>query len=136
TDRFASAATVHRACSVVLVSIDNFDALLQTHGRSAADAALDAVARALHGSVRASDVVGRVGYDGFAVVLAVEDSDVAMRASGRLHKAIQDIAIPLTNNGTLQLNVSLGVAVRSVDEAMEATFERAHDALQQALRDD
>ena len=136
TGRFASAVTAHQACSVVLVSIDDFDALLQTHGRSTADVVLDTVAQALHGGVRASDVVGRVGYDGFAVVLAVKDSEVAMRASVRLHHAIQKIVIPLTNNGTLQLSASLGVAVRGSEEAMEAAFERAHDALQQALQDD
>lgn len=136
TGRFASAVTASQACSVVLVSIDDFDALLQTHGRSTADTVLDAVAQALHGGVRASDVVGRVGYDGFAVVLAVEDSDVALRASVRLYQAVRKVVIPLTNNGTLQLSASLGVAVRGSHEAMEAAFERAHDALQQALRDD
>jgi len=136
TGRFARAVTAHQACSVVLVSVDDFDSLLQTHGRSTADAVLDTVAQALHGGVRASDVVGRVGYDGFAVVLAVEDGEVAQRASLRLHQAIRKVVIPLTNNGTLQLSASLGVAVRGHNEAMEAAFERAHDALQQALRDD
>lgn len=136
TGRFTRAVPEHQACSVVLVSIDDFDAILQTHGRSTADAVLDAVAHALHGGVRASDVVGRVGYDGFAVVLAVEDNDVALRASLRLHEAIGKVVIPLTNNGMLQVSASLGVAVRGSGEAMDAAFERAHDALQQALRDD
>lgn len=136
TGRFTNAVTGQQSCSVVLISVDDFDALLQKHGRSTADAVLDAVAHALHGGVRASDVVGRVGYDGFAVVLAVEDGEVAMRASRRLHDAIQKVVIPLTNNGTLQLRASLGVAVRGSSEAMEAAFERAHDALQQALQDD
>ncbi len=126
-------ATPLNRCGVMLIGIDGFENMLHTHGRLTADAALQAVAQALTQSVRASDIVGRVGYDGFAVVLSVADPEVVMIAARRIRDGIQRIAIPVANDGKLALSASLGLAVRNSEDTMEAAFGLAHDALRQAI---
>lgn len=122
-------------CGVMLIGIDGFEGMLHAHGRLTADAALEAVARSLTHSVRASDIVGRVGYDGFAVVLSAADPAVVMLAARRIRDAIARIEVSVANNGKLELGASLGITVRNSTDTMEAAFARAHLALQQAAEE-
>lgn len=125
-------APVAGGCTVLLIGIDAFDDLLHGHGRSTADAALEQTGRVLTNSVRTSDTVGRVGYDGFAAVLTVSNPDIALRAAQRIRNTIAQIDIAIVNGGTLSISASLGVTMCPDGHSMEAAFERAHQALTQA----
>jgi len=59
--------------SLVMFDLDQFKALNDAHGHPAGDAALRTFARILERNVRASDAVGRVGGDEFALVLVGAD---------------------------------------------------------------
>ena len=63
------ASRVKGPVSLVMYDLDQFKALNDAHGHPAGDAALRTFARILERNVRASDAVGRVGGDEFALVL-------------------------------------------------------------------
>ena len=57
-----------------MYDLDQFKALNDDHGHPAGDAALRSFTRILERNVRASDAVGRVGGDEFALILVGADS--------------------------------------------------------------
>jgi diguanylate cyclase (GGDEF)-like protein len=58
-----------RPLCLIVVDVDDFKQINDTYGHPSGDGALVAVADALRAEVRATDVVGRVGGDEFAIVL-------------------------------------------------------------------
>ena len=64
--------------SLIYVDLDDLKSINDRFGHAAGDAALTKVAEILAAHVRESDVVGRMGGDEFAVVLAQADLEAAM----------------------------------------------------------
>lgn len=56
--------------ALLMIDLDGFKAINDTHGHSAGDDMLKAVARALSSSIRESDSIARIGGDEFAVIMA------------------------------------------------------------------
>ena len=66
--------------AVLVVDLNRFGEINETHGSLQADALLQAVAERLRAAVRDSDTVGRVGGDSFAI-LPIGDTDVEAAAT-------------------------------------------------------
>ncbi|PWN02346.1 diguanylate cyclase [Nocardioides silvaticus] len=62
--------------AVAFVDVDGLKAINDTHGHSAGDRLIAAVAHSIRGAVRADDVVGRLGGDEFAVFASHLDPDL------------------------------------------------------------
>jgi diguanylate cyclase (GGDEF)-like protein/PAS domain S-box-containing protein len=69
---------------VIMLDIDKFKLLNDTHGHGAGDAALRGVARLLLENVRAGDVVCRFGGDEFVILLPGASLDAAVRKARQL----------------------------------------------------
>ncbi len=119
-ERLLRAATEsHRAArlplSAVLVDVDHFKAVNDTHGHAVGDAILQAVAARLVGATRAGDVVARYGGEEFALLLPGVGAAEAEAVAERARQAIA--ADPFAGRGddgrplTLPLTASFGVAV-------------------------
>lgn len=117
------------AGALLLVDVDRFKAVNDTHGHVAGDEVLREVGRLLHGRLRGSDVVGRLGGDEFAVLLPlVPPSDVAAVAAAIVGEVREHTAVrtPVT--------VSVGAALISPGASVPEVFERADLALYTAKR--
>ncbi len=114
--------------SVLYFDIDGMKALNDRHGHAAGDQVVRQAAETLLGSLRGSDLVGRLGGDEFGVILAQADKDAALSKAQSLAQAIQ--AAPAEWNGEpLDIKVSHGVYTFAGGEAVEEALERADKAM-------
>jgi diguanylate cyclase (GGDEF)-like protein/PAS domain S-box-containing protein len=104
-----------RSVALLMLDLDGFKAINDTHGHAAGDEALREVARRLQRCVRERDLVARLGGDEFVVVLT--DLDTRSRAVQDSIERIQAaLAEPIAFNGTqLILGAAIGVATYPAD---------------------
>jgi diguanylate cyclase (GGDEF)-like protein len=115
---------------VLLLDLDHFKRVNDTHGHRVGDSVLQVVADTLRASLRATDIAGRYGGEEFLVVLPQTDLAGAGVLAERVRVAIEETAIDVGGAEPLSVTVSVGVA--ALDEAArsaEQLVERADAAL-------
>jgi len=105
----ARARRYGRPVSCVLIDIDGFKAVNDTHGHSAGNVVLGEFARLLRSSVRASDIVGRYGGEEFLLVLPETGLGGAVAAAERLRRAVEETVFR-AGTEEIRLTISVGVA--------------------------
>ncbi len=121
-----------RPLSLVLMDLDHFKTLNDTHGHLFGDEVLRATSVALRSVLRGSDTAYRYGGEEFAVILRETGLDDAESVADRIRQAVSESALPET--GVL-VTASAGVAQRS--ETMVARSDMvslADQALYEAKR--
>jgi two-component system cell cycle response regulator len=122
------------SAAVLLVDIDRFKAINDTHGHNIGDAALREVAERLREQLRAADVVARYGGEEFLAVLTGVEAPEALVVAERLRDAIA--AVPLRTGGmNLPLTISVGVAVGAAGTMLDRLIGAADQALYRAKAD-
>ena len=109
--------------AILQMDLSRFKAINDDLGHEAGDEALVAVARALRGNVRETDVVARWGGDEFAAILVDSTASEAADAAERLTKAVESISI-----GGRRVAINIGWAVAPEDGVHEADLMRRADA--------
>lgn len=111
------------AGSVLFFDINGLKQINDAYGHATGDLALRHVAEVLLGSVRASDVVGRLGGDEFGVILTQSKGASARFKAERLAKAVAARPIDC-KGGKIFIQVAYGVhcltAGGAVEEALDA----------------
>lgn len=119
------------AAALVYFDLDGFKSINDRLGHAAGDTALRAVADTLLAKVRQGDVVGRMGGDEFAVVLAQADHATAIAKAASLADAIEaDPALAALGS----LRVSYGVSEIAPDSDPEAVIAAADRAMYETKR--
>jgi len=120
--------------SVLMVDIDHFKRINDSHGHLVGDQALKAVASALKDSLRNVDMVFRYGGEEFMVLLSNTSREAASLVGERLRMAVLGIQ-QLVENRAIELSVSLGCSTLLPGESMESLLRRADNALYVSKRD-
>jgi diguanylate cyclase (GGDEF)-like protein len=113
---------------LMFVDLDGFKAINDRYGHGAGDALLKAVARALIGHVRASDVVGRIGGDEFGVIVWRVEERQAIAKARELETLIAGVSI---THGRNQISVaaSIGVAPLVEDSSPDDVIAAADQSM-------
>jgi len=114
--------------AIVMLDIDHFKNLNDTHGHMAGDAVLREFTRRITASLRPYDAVGRYGGEEFLVVLPGCTVDAGMRHAERLRGLITGDSFD-TSEGRHTVTCSLGVASTSSSNPKDPdSLIRAADA--------
>lgn len=115
--------------ALLLLDLDGFKAVNDTHGHETGDALLQAVGRRLRNCVRESDTVARMGGDEFVILLPrLGEPRDAARVAG---KVIEALAEPFLLSGReCRVGASIGFCVAPDDgDDMEALLSHADAAM-------
>ena len=121
------AQTHEEPLSLLMLDLDHFKDINDTHGHQTGDNVLRAVGRCLGMVLRSQDTVGRLGGEEFGVLLPGLDAKAAVGVAHRLRRAVAGLrpeGLPVT--------VSLGVATGTDD--VDALLGRADECLYAAKR--
>lgn len=100
--------------SLLILDLDGFKSVNDTHGHLQGDAVLKVVADVLTRRHRRADEIFRLGGDEFAVLLPHTDAESARRIAGRLQTTL-DVALGELPLGGVSVRVSLGTATLPQD---------------------
>lgn len=95
--------------SCIMLDIDHFKGINDTHGHDAGDAVLVKVSEIMMDNARQYDEVGRYGGEEFAILLPATPLENAIKVAERLRARIEAVEIPC-NGTTLRVTASFGVA--------------------------
>ena len=121
--------------AILMLDIDHFKQLNDTHGHHAGDLALSAFARTLVNNVRRADLAARYGGEEFVVVMPNTTAHEAFLVAEKIRLAVSATDVRLPGAKTVQLSVSIGVAGYPEHTTSAAElFSLADDALYLAKR--
>jgi diguanylate cyclase (GGDEF)-like protein len=97
--------------ALLLIDIDNFKSINDTHGHLAGDKFLQEAALSIQAALREEDVLTRYGGDEFALILPEVNQKEAQITAERIIDAVPRINITLDGGVTVRASVSIGLAV-------------------------
>ncbi len=131
----AARATESEPIALVMLDLDRFKVINDTHGHPFGDTVLKAVAKVVRDAARDRDLPARYGGEELAVVLAVGDTEAARAFAERLREAIEALQLGDEQTGPVLVTASLGVASLPADGDDVGELVRAADeALYRAKR--
>ncbi len=120
--------------SVMMLDIDHFKRINDTHGHQAGDEVLQEIADRLRQNVRPMDVVCRPGGEEFLVILPETNGELACAAAERVRRSIASGEFSVLSD-TLQVSITVSAGVASLlgpNDTMSDLIGRADSALYQA----
>ncbi len=122
--------------SLVILDLDDFKTVNDTHGHLQGDAVLKVIGEILSTEPRAIDEPGRYGGEEFVVALPETGIDGAVELAERVRARLEGEAIPMADgSGKLRVTASFGAASMPTSAAdVRDLFSAADDALYEAKR--
>ena len=116
--------------ALLMVDIDHFKKVNDTHGHLLGDKVLQAVARVLKNCIKGRDMAVRLGGEEFAIVLPDTTPHGALSLAEDIRQTVSRGTIKRNDGGVIgNVTISIGVAAYKVTETLEHWIERADQAL-------
>ncbi len=131
---FERAVENRKSLSVIILDVDHFKKVNDTHGHAVGDEVLAELARRMIECTRSSDLSARLGGEEFVVVMPDTTLPVAESVAERLRLGVGETAFAIPKGDLLiEVTISLGVAVnKGADDTPEDLLARADRALYRA----
>lgn len=129
----AASQRTHSPLCFVMIDLDRFKRVNDTHGHLVGDQVLMALSRMLRQRLRTADVVGRYGGEEFAAILPDTPGRDAARCIDGLRESFARVAFH-SATGSFGCTFSAGIAVSCDGSSLESLRESADRALYAAKR--
>ncbi|HEY5046710.1 MAG TPA: PleD family two-component system response regulator [Rhizomicrobium sp.] len=132
-----NAASSGKPVAFLILDIDYFKAVNDTHGHDIGDEVLREFASRIASNVRGVDLACRYGGEEFVVVMPDTDMELASAVAERLRRSVETAPFSISRiPHKLDITVSVGIAgCEGADDSAEALLRRADQALYRAKRD-
>ena len=119
---------------LLMLDIDHFKSINDTHGHVAGDLVLQAVAKCLAGCIRPMDSIARYGGEEFAVVLPNCLVSVGQAVAERIRQTVESLTIRISTVTSVRATISIGGAYAPewVRSTAPLWIERADNLLYRA----
>lgn len=132
-----------RPLGLIMIDIDHFKDLNDEYGHPAGDAVLKELAKVVSEAIRNIDIFARYGGEEFAVILPETSIIGSAGSAERLRRQVEDHLFPISDEETVQISISLGVAdfprakdaeslIRAADEALYRAKEGGRNRVEKA----
>jgi diguanylate cyclase (GGDEF)-like protein len=122
-------STQQTAYSVLMVDIDHFKSINDTHGHLGGDVVLQQTGRLILNSFRLEDLSCRFGGEEFCIVFKDENLQHAKNAALNLLNCFKDLQIQLPDQQQISITISVGISKHVPGETLLKTIQRADEAL-------
>jgi diguanylate cyclase (GGDEF)-like protein len=114
--------------ALILLDIDHFKMVNDTHGHACGDLVLQSVARTLERFLRAQDLVARWGGEEFICLLPETGRDGALRVAEKLRHEVENLE-HRCGDRRVQVSITLGISLYDGSCSSQECINRADDAL-------
>jgi diguanylate cyclase (GGDEF)-like protein len=118
--------------SVLLLDLDHFKRINDTHGHAAGDQALCIFTDRVRSRIRRSDVLVRRGGEEFVIIMPQTNDEQAAIAGERIREVMEAEPFVLEDNVSVSQTVSIGVATWDGRETAESLEKRADAGMYRA----
>lgn len=115
----------------LLIDLDHFKVLNDTHGHLAGDEVLRQFANVLQSSLRQSDILCRWGGEEFIVLLREAEGRQAIEVAEKIRRRTEQLIFSYADK-PLRLTVSIGLSGLQPDDTLHSLLTRADHALYRA----
>ena len=119
-----------RNLSLIILDIDHFKVINDTHGHKAGDLVLRDLAGVIAGNVRRSDSVFRIGGEEFAVIVPETNTRDTWNLAEKIRHEVESHDFPLVGKVT----ISSGVSRIEKDDDAGSLFRKSDEALYRAKK--
>lgn len=129
-EEFSHAKRMQHPLVLMMMDVDHFKKINDTHGHLAGDFVLAHLAKIVHKMVRASDIFARYGGEEFILLLRSSDEPGAIQLAERIRQTIAQTPAQFESH-TIPTTVSLGVATLAENDfgSIEVFMEAADQYL-------
>jgi two-component system cell cycle response regulator len=133
----SQAASRGKPLTALVMDIDYFKSVNDTHGHDAGDDVLREFATRVRKSIRGIDLACRYGGEEFVILMPETDMAVATIVAERLRRRIASERFPIQQGAkAIEVTISIGIATLDPGEDNAASIlKRADQALYRAKRD-
>jgi diguanylate cyclase (GGDEF)-like protein len=121
-----------RPLALLMIDIDLFKSINDSHGHAVGDLVIKSVANVLQTQKRSSDIAGRLGGEEFALILPEATADSAVAAGERLRRLVADEVITVGDR-RIAVTISVGASICGMG-GIEELLTQADLALYAAKR--
>ncbi len=120
--------------SLVVVDIDHFKTINDTHGHTVGDNAIQAFSKCAVRTARGSDILFRYGGEEFVALLSNTGTNGALLLAERLRRAVSEMPL-MCGDICFNMSISAGLATLQQDDSGESLFNRADSGLYMAKQE-
>ncbi|MEM5381927.1 GGDEF domain-containing protein, partial [Paraburkholderia azotifigens] len=133
-ERILESRTNHRPLSLLILDVDCFKIINDTHGHVVGDRVLQLLSYRLKHNLRSPDKLFRYGGEEFVIILSNNDCQQALFIGDRLRGVIEEQTFMIDSTLSINVTISIGAAcLQSLDDRDGiALIDRADRCLLQA----